>query len=43
MLKEKKNLIGRQELGEVDDILGVQGFNWLSNGRDSCWIKVQNH
>ena len=26
MLKEKKNLIGRQELGEVNDILGGAGI-----------------
>ena len=25
---------------EINDILKVQGFNWLSNGKDSCWIKM---
>jgi hypothetical protein len=24
---------------EINDILRVQGFNWLANGKDSCWIK----
>jgi hypothetical protein len=31
-----------KEWGEIDDILRVQGFNWLSNGKDSCWIKMIN-
>lgn len=26
---------------EINDILRVDGFSWLSNGKDSCWIKVQ--
>ncbi len=25
---------------EINDILRVQGFSWLSNGKDSCWIKI---
>jgi hypothetical protein len=25
---------------EVNDIVRVQGFNWLANGKDSCWIKL---
>jgi len=25
---------------EIHDILRVQGFNWLANGKDSCWIKT---
>lgn len=20
----------------------VNGFNWLSNGKDSCWIRMQS-
>lgn len=24
---------------EINDVVRVQGFNWLSNGKDSCWIK----
>jgi hypothetical protein len=32
--KEKK------EWREIHDILRVQGFNWLANGKDSCWIKI---
>jgi G3E family GTPase len=24
---------------EINDIVRVQGFNWLANGKDSCWIK----
>ena len=26
---------------EISEILRVQGFNWLANGKDSCWIRVQ--
>lgn len=29
----------RKDWREIHDILRVQGFNWLSNGKDSCWIK----
>ena len=24
---------------EINDILRLNGFSWLSNGNDSCWIK----
>ncbi|MGI0101378.1 MAG: DDE-type integrase/transposase/recombinase [Nitrosotalea sp.] len=24
---------------EINDILKLSGFSWLSNGKDSCWIK----
>ncbi len=24
---------------EINDILSIKGFAWLSNGNDSCWIK----
>ena len=27
---------------EINDILRVHQFAWLSNGRDSCWIKMSN-
>jgi hypothetical protein len=25
---------------EINDILRVQGFNWVANGKDSSWIKI---
>jgi hypothetical protein len=25
---------------EINDILRVQGFSWVSQGKDSCWIKI---
>ena len=25
---------------EINDILKLNGFAWLSNGRDSCWLKM---
>jgi putative transposase len=28
---------------EINDIARAQGFSWLSNGRDSCWIKVEKN
>ncbi len=28
---------------EINDIVRAQGFSWLSNGKDSCWIKVINN
>jgi hypothetical protein len=24
----------------IYDILRVQGFRWLSSGKDSCWIRL---
>jgi hypothetical protein len=27
---------------EINDILRVHQFAWLSNGKDSCWIKMQS-
>lgn len=26
---------------EIHDILRVQGFSWLSQGKDSCWIRIK--
>lgn len=37
---KQKGWIERQEWREVNDILRVNGFSWLSNGKDSCWIKM---
>jgi G3E family GTPase len=34
-----KTWLDKKEWREVHDILRVQGFNWLANGKDSCWIK----
>lgn len=30
----------RKDWTEINDILRVQGFNRLSNGKDSCWMKM---
>ena len=27
---------------EINDILRVNGFAWLSNSKDSCWIRMQS-
>jgi hypothetical protein len=35
-----KGWMEKKELREIHDILRVQGFNWLANGRDSCWIRM---
>jgi transposase-like protein len=35
-----KSWMEKKEWREIHDILRVQGFNWLANGRDSCWIKM---
>ena len=32
--------LDRKDWREINDILKVQGFNWLANGKDSCWIKM---
>lgn len=30
----------KKEWREIHDILRLQGFNWLANGKDSCWIRM---
>ena len=27
---------------EINDILSLHKFNWLSNGKDSCWIRINS-
>jgi transposase-like protein len=27
---------------EINDILKLSGFSWLSNGKDSCWLKLSS-
>jgi hypothetical protein len=34
-----KGWMEKKEWREINDILRVQGFNWLANAKDSCWIK----
>lgn len=34
-----KGWMDKKDWREINDILQVQGFNWLSNGRNSCWIR----
>jgi hypothetical protein len=31
----------KKDWREIHDILRVQGFNWLANGKDSCWIRME--
>lgn len=37
---KQKCWIEKQEWREINDILRINGFAWLSNGKDSCWIKM---
>lgn len=37
---KQKGWLDKKEWVEIHDILRVQGFAWLSNGKDSCWIKM---
>ena len=39
---KQKGWLDKKDWVEIHDILRVQGFAWLSNGKDSCWIKMQN-
>lgn len=32
--------IEKQTWREINDILRLNGFSWLSKGRDSCWLKL---
>lgn len=35
-----KGWLDKKVWREINDILRVNGFSWLSNGKDSCWIKL---
>jgi hypothetical protein len=37
-----KGWMEKKDWREINDIVRAQGFNWLANGRDSCWMKVEN-
>lgn len=43
MKVKPKGWLDRQVWREINDILRVHKFAWISNGRDSCWIKMENH
>ena len=34
-----KRWIERHIWIEINDILRLHGFSWLSNGKDSCWLR----
>ncbi|AFU58996.1 hypothetical protein Ngar_c20640 [Candidatus Nitrososphaera gargensis Ga9.2] len=35
-----KGWVEKQTWREINDIRRINGFAWLSNGKDSCWIKL---
>jgi hypothetical protein len=35
-----KGWIEKQTWREINDILRINGFSWLPNGRDSCWMNL---
>ena len=35
-----KNWMDKKDWREIHDILRVKGFNWLADGKDSCWIMM---
>lgn len=35
-----KEWIDKPVWREINDILRLSGFSWLSNGKDSCWLKM---
>lgn len=37
-----KGWMEKQTWREINDILKLSGFGWLSNGKDSCWIKLSS-
>ena len=36
-----KGYLGKKKWREINEILLRNGFEWLSSGRDSCWIKMK--
>ncbi|MGI0012299.1 MAG: hypothetical protein ACREBU_02490 [Nitrososphaera sp.] len=37
---KQKTWLDKKDWRVINDILRVQGFNWLANGKDSCWIRL---
>ena len=37
---KQKGWLDKKDWVEIHDILRVQGFNWFGNGKDSCWIRM---
>lgn len=37
-----KGWMEKQTWREINDILKLSGFSWLSNGKDSCWLKLSS-
>jgi hypothetical protein len=35
-----KGWLGKKKWREINEILLRNGFEWLSSGKDSCWIKI---
>jgi hypothetical protein len=35
-----KGWLGKKNWTEINEILLRNGFEWLSSGKDSCWIKI---
>ena len=35
-----KDWIDKKIWREINDILSLDGFTWMSDGRNSCWIKT---
>jgi hypothetical protein len=33
-----KDWLNKKEWREINEILAEHGFEWLSHGRDSCWL-----
>jgi hypothetical protein len=36
-----KGYLGKKNWRKINEILLRNGFEWLSSGRDSCWIKMK--
>jgi hypothetical protein len=41
-LAQLEGWLDKQVWKEINDILRVHQFDWLSNGKDSCWIRMMN-
>ena len=36
-----RRVMEKKDWREINDIVRVQGFCWLANGKDSCWMKMR--
>jgi hypothetical protein len=40
---KQRTWLNKKDRQEIHNIQRVQGFSWMANGKDSCWIRIIEH